>query len=507
MKSFWFFTALLGASSAALAQNNPLNRDATVPLAAAQGERPDYAAATWLPAASKNFQTLNRPAPEVPIDMVVMHDIEGTAGSALAWFQNPQAHVSSHYVVDKDGRVWQMVRERNVAWHAGNSAINRRAVGIEMEGFAYRPGFYDDALYESAAALVRDITARHAIARDRTHIIGHFEVPNPRQPGAFGGSSGHTDPGPYWDWEKFLELVRNYAKMLSMNFPATLHPGEIASAEAVFLNRGDDAWIAYTSAHQDAERINLNPVYLASCAAPQDGQIAPASLRRSPFFHLQSWISPTLASGPTPLDANATTLQPNTAQTPTLPGQAARFAFQMQAPRVAGEFVEEFRLAKVARAPRAPLFFGESLRVTVKVTPWEIEKPVNEAGWSAAGWEIKGTGAGKLLWRRATPSPASTVAVHVAQWSGTLPVEGSWQVFARWPAGENRTHHAIYTISDKKGPHQVSVDQSRGSGAWHNLGRFDFDRNATVALHAQGDKGVVVAQSLRIVGPFPKPAN
>jgi len=506
MKLLWIFVVSICAASIARAQETapPV---AAAPMPPLPVERPDYAGATWLPAASNNFQILNRPAPELPIDIVVMHDIEGTATSALSWFQNLQAKVSSHYVVDAAGRVWQMVRERDVAWHAGNSAINRRAVGIEMEGFAYRPGFYSDALYESTAALVRDITARHHIARDRTHIIGHFEVPNPRREGEFGGISGHTDPGPYWDWEKFLELVRNDAKIVSMNFPATLHPGEIARAEAVFLNRGDDAWTAYTSAQRDTERIALHPVYLAACAPAQEGQNAPATLRRSPFFHPPSWVSPTLAAGPAPIDANANanakTLQPNIAQSPTLPGQAARFSFSVQAPRVAGEWTEEFRLAKIAPAPRAPLLFGEALRVGLKVAPWEIEKPVAEAGWSAAGWQSQGIGSRKLLRRRATA--AAPFAGDVAQWKGPLPVEGSWQVFALWPAGENRTHHAIYTVTDQNGAHKVAVDQSRGGGNWHDLGRFDFDRSAIVALSASGDNRVVVAQSLRFVGPFAKP--
>lgn len=505
------FASIACSSSILHAQDNPLNPDAAIPVAPLQSVRPDYTSATWLPAAETNFQTLTRPAPETPIDMVVMHDIEGTAASAMAWFQNTKARVSSHYVVDNGGRVWQMVRERDVAWHAGNSAINRRAVGIEMEGFAYRPGFYADALYEASATLVRDITTRHNIPRDRTHIIGHHEVPNARKPGSFGGGNGHTDPGPYWDWEKFLELVRNDAKMVSVNVPTTLHPGEIVNAEAVFLNRGDDAWAAYTSARNDPERARLNPVYLAASLPAQDGQTAPATLRRSPFFHFKSWISPTLLGGPTPIEANVgtanTTAQPNTDQAPTLPGQAARFSFQLQAPRVAGEFVEDFRLVKVAIAPRAPLFFGEPLRVRLNVKPWELEKPISDAGWSSQGWESKEAGGQKLLWRRATTSPASTNAVNVAQtdnaqWTGQLPIAGSWEVFALWPQGTNRTRHATYAVTDTNGPHKVPVDQTRDGGVWRSLGRFRFAKEATVALSAQGDRGVVVAQSLRFVGPF-----
>lgn len=505
--SFLLFASIACAPNVLHAQGNPLNPDATVPIAPLQIEKPDYAGAAWLPAAPRNFQVLNRPAPEAPIDMVVMHDIEGTAASAMAWFQNPKAGVSSHYVVDNMGRTWQMVRERDVAWHAGNSSINRRAVGIEMEGFAYRPGFYADALYEASAQLVRDVTTRHNIPRDRTHIIGHHEVPNARKPGFFGGGSGHTDPGPYWDWEKFLELVRNDAQMVSFKFPAVLRPGELFPAEAVFLNRGDDAWTAYTSARNDVERARSNPVYLAACLPPQDGQTAPATWRRSPFFHFKSWVSPTLPGGPAPIETNAITAQPNTSQAPTLPGQAARFSFQLQAPHVPGEFIEYFRLAKIAIAPRTPLFFGEPLRVNLNVQPWELEKPVTDAGWSAPGWDSKEVGGQKLLWRRATSvsalkGAADVAQTNIAQWRGQLPISGAWEVYALWPQGENRTHGATYTVTDKTGTHKVLVDQSRDAGVWRKLGRFDFDKTAAVALSAPNDRGVVVTQALRFVGPF-----
>jgi hypothetical protein len=45
----------------------------------------------------------------------------------------------------------------------------------------------------------------------RRHFIGHDEVPHPFDPTARGGADAHTDPGPYWDWKRYLRLVRKYA--------------------------------------------------------------------------------------------------------------------------------------------------------------------------------------------------------------------------------------------------------------------------------------------------------
>jgi hypothetical protein len=106
--------------------------------------------------------------------------------------------VSAHYVVrSSDGQITQMVREKDRAWHAGNSDYNHRSVGIEHEGYVSDASWFTDQMYRASAALTRDIAGRYGIPKDRTHIIGHVEVPG----------TDHTDPGPYWDWNKYMSYV------------------------------------------------------------------------------------------------------------------------------------------------------------------------------------------------------------------------------------------------------------------------------------------------------------
>ena len=40
---------------------------------------------------------------------------------------------------------------------------------------------------------------RFGILKDHAHIIGHYQVPNQRNP-------PHTDPGPNWDWASYLAV-------------------------------------------------------------------------------------------------------------------------------------------------------------------------------------------------------------------------------------------------------------------------------------------------------------
>ncbi|MFE0427450.1 N-acetylmuramoyl-L-alanine amidase [Streptomyces sp. NPDC058953] len=160
----------------------------------------DQPGAVWRPAASANFTVSTRPA-SYAVDRVVVHIAQETFEDTVRIFQDPARRVSAHYVVGSaDGRVAQCVRERDIGWHAGNWSYNTRSIGIEHEGWVDRPAYFTHALYERSAALTAAICDRHGIPKDRAHIIGHHEVPG----------ATHTDPGPLWDWVRYIRLV-NFA--------------------------------------------------------------------------------------------------------------------------------------------------------------------------------------------------------------------------------------------------------------------------------------------------------
>lgn len=168
--------------------------------AGAETEAVDYPGAEWQPASSSNYTVSGRPG-TYAIDRVIIHVTQETYTDTLAIFRNPQKAVSAHYLVrSEDGHVAQCVREANVAWHAGNWDYNTRSIGIEHEGWVDQPAYFTDALYEQSAKLTAAICDTYAIPKDRAHIIGHYQVPG----------SDHTDPGPNWDWVRYIRLV-NFA--------------------------------------------------------------------------------------------------------------------------------------------------------------------------------------------------------------------------------------------------------------------------------------------------------
>ncbi|MCD9141133.1 N-acetylmuramoyl-L-alanine amidase [Streptomyces albireticuli] len=157
----------------------------------------DHAGAEWVAASSANWRWADRPA-DYTVDRIVVHVVEGSYGDALRVFRDPLHEAAAHYVVRKDGHIAQTVRELDVAFHSGNRKFNERSVGIEHEGYVDRPGDFTDAMYAASARLAADICARYAIPVDRTHLVAHSEVPG----------ADHTDPGPHWDWDRYLKLVR-----------------------------------------------------------------------------------------------------------------------------------------------------------------------------------------------------------------------------------------------------------------------------------------------------------
>ncbi|WP_107122801.1 N-acetylmuramoyl-L-alanine amidase [Streptomyces caeruleatus] len=181
-------------------------------LRASETECPPTVACEWIPAPYKEFgdndygnhDLGDRPASS-DIDYIVVHDTEGAWEGVLTMVQDP-TYVSWQYTLrSTDGHIAQHVKAKDVAWHAGNWYVNAKSIGLEHEGFLAKPdAWYTEAMYRSSARLVTYLAKKHGIPLDRQHILGHDTVPGPTA-STIGGM--HTDPGPYWDWRHYFELL------------------------------------------------------------------------------------------------------------------------------------------------------------------------------------------------------------------------------------------------------------------------------------------------------------
>lgn len=199
--------------------------DAPTPPSEAASEYP--LAAAFDPACSCNFTANGL----VSYDHVVVHTMQGSYAGTKSWFKNPAAQVSAHYIMRSvDGEVTQMVLDKDKAWHVGSS--NSTSLGIEHEGYVDDPAkWYTWETYVSSARLARWLTIRHDIPVDRTHILGHVELPN----------QSHTDPGPGWNWDMYMGLVRDVVP------PGEIHVVVVDRSKACTLTANKDTYLRRTA--------------------------------------------------------------------------------------------------------------------------------------------------------------------------------------------------------------------------------------------------------------------
>jgi hypothetical protein len=177
----------------------------------------DYGPAIWNPPCNANWNTTGSGH-----KFHVIHDIEGYYMGCISMFKACSYTAASvHYVtngkVDNGtdapaGEITQMVRDANYAWHA--RCWNTHCTGTEHEGFASNPAWFTDALYQASAGLTKNLGNKFGWAKDRNHIIAHGQKSVSGWSAWAGPNLGidpncntHTDPGPYWDWNKYMGFV------------------------------------------------------------------------------------------------------------------------------------------------------------------------------------------------------------------------------------------------------------------------------------------------------------
>jgi N-acetylmuramoyl-L-alanine amidase len=157
----------------------------------------DHEGAEWL--ASPNFgKRRDALKPEI---LLLHYTGMATGQAAQDWLCSPSSEVSCHYIVHEDGRIVQMVRETDRAWHAGRSwwrgrgDVNSRSIGIEIVNVGHEGGLppFPDRQIEAVIALSRGIIARHGIAAEL--VLAHSDVAPGRK----------RDPGERFPWSGLAE--------------------------------------------------------------------------------------------------------------------------------------------------------------------------------------------------------------------------------------------------------------------------------------------------------------
>jgi len=119
-----------------------------------------------------------------PNFVIIHHTAQDSTAQTLLTFTITSTQVSAHYVVGRDGSVYQMVNDYLRAQHAGesrwgnNSDLNSSSIGIELDNNGNEP--YSDAQVVSLCAVLETLKRKYKIPA--ANFIGHADIAPTRKP-------------------------------------------------------------------------------------------------------------------------------------------------------------------------------------------------------------------------------------------------------------------------------------------------------------------------------------
>ena len=112
--------------------------------------------------------------------------------------KNPKYKVSCHYLINRKGEVVRMVKDLNIAWHAGKSRwkkfknLNKNSLGIELVNKGHQFGYqnFSKKQITSLIILCKKLKRKYKIRTE--NILGHSDIAPLRK----------NDPGEKFPWKK-----------------------------------------------------------------------------------------------------------------------------------------------------------------------------------------------------------------------------------------------------------------------------------------------------------------
>ena len=112
--------------------------------------------------------------------------------------KNPKYKVSCHYLINRKGKIIQMVKDKNIAWHAGKSMwkqfknLNKNSIGIELVNKGHQFGYQNFSLKQvkSLIKLCKNLKKKYSIKKEG--FLGHSDIAPLRK----------IDPGEKFPWKK-----------------------------------------------------------------------------------------------------------------------------------------------------------------------------------------------------------------------------------------------------------------------------------------------------------------
>ena len=114
---------------------------------------------------------------------------------------NPKSKVSSHFLINQNGKVFRLVQDNRIAWHAGKSCweryknLNKNSIGIELVNKGHRFGYtnFKKKQLLSLTKICKSLIKKYKIKKK--NIIGHSDIAPLRK----------IDPGEKFPWKQLAK--------------------------------------------------------------------------------------------------------------------------------------------------------------------------------------------------------------------------------------------------------------------------------------------------------------
>ena len=121
--------------------------------------------------------------------------------SAVERLLSKKYEVSSHYLISRTGKIIQLVKDNNIAWHAGISNwfkfknLNKNSIGIELENKGHQYGYqaFPSKQIVQLIKILKILKRKFKIKN--INITGHSDVAPNRK----------IDPGEKFPWKKLYK--------------------------------------------------------------------------------------------------------------------------------------------------------------------------------------------------------------------------------------------------------------------------------------------------------------
>ena len=149
---------------------------------------------------SPNFNKKKRPKSSIKAIIIHYTGMQSERESMIR-LCNPKSKVSSHFIINQNGRIYRLVRDNQIAWHAGKSCwgkyknLNKNSIGIELVNKGHQFGYtnFKKKQLSSLIKICKILIKKYKI--EKRNIVGHSDISPLRK----------IDPGEKFPWKELAD--------------------------------------------------------------------------------------------------------------------------------------------------------------------------------------------------------------------------------------------------------------------------------------------------------------